>query len=62
MKRKITNPLIPFEDKWVALSPNRKRVVVSGATVQQVEKKLARLGDHNSVLMKVLPFDRFYSP
>lgn len=64
MKRKIVNPLIAFENKWVALSLDRRRVLVSGATVKEVDSKLKRLRVKNgdAILTRVLPFNKVYSP
>jgi len=61
-KSKIINPLIPFENMWVALSLDRKKVVASGATVKELEKKMNEIGNCEVVFTKVLPFDQFYSP
>lgn len=61
-KNKIVNPLIPFENMWVALSLDRKRVVASGRTTRELEKKVDKIGNDEVVFTKVLPFDQFYSP
>lgn len=58
----IKNILIPYENKWVALSPDRKKVVASGNTVQDVDKKLKKMKNKSVVITKVLPFDKTYSP
>lgn len=63
MKR-IVNPLISFENKWVALSPDRKKVIASGLTIKEVNQKLKKLQTKNgdAILTMVLPFDKVYSP
>lgn len=61
-KDKIINPLIPFENMWVALSVDRKRVVASGKTIKELEKKMDKIGNCEVIFTKVLPFDQFYSP
>lgn len=62
MDKRLKNPLVPFENKWVALSPDRKRVVASGATVKEVDEKLKEQKNENAILTRVLPFDKVYSP
>ena len=61
-KNKIINPLIPFEDKWVALTMDNKRVVASGVTIKELEEKMDKIGNCEVIFTKVLPFDQFYSP
>lgn len=58
----IKDLLIPYENKWVALSPNRKRVWASGDTVKEVNKKLEKMKNKTAILSKVLAFDKNYSP
>lgn len=62
MKKSFTNPLTPFEAKWVALSPDRKRVVASGNTAKEVDVKLKKMKRDDAILTMVLPFDKVYSP
>jgi len=61
-KKRIINPLIPFENKWVALSPDRKKVIASGSSIKELDRKLEKLGDEKAVFTKVLPFDQVLSP
>jgi len=61
-KREIVNPLIPFENKWVALSLDRKRVIASGVTIRELDKNLSKLKVEDAVFTKVLPFDQVLSP
>jgi len=62
MKRKTDNPLIHFENKWVALTQDRKRVIAAGDSIKEVNQKLKQLKDQNVILTHVLPFDKIYSP
>ena len=62
MKKIISNPLIPFENKWVALTTDRKKVVASGRTIKELDKNLIKQRIKNVVLTKVLPFDQVLSP
>lgn len=61
-KKKIVNPLIPFENQWVALTPDRKRVITSAATIKELDGQLAKLKNKDAILTKVLPFDQVFSP
>jgi len=60
--RKRANPLAHYENKWVALSPDNRKVVASGTTVKEVDQKLRRLKNKDAVLTKVISFDSFLSP
>lgn len=61
-KKKIVNPLIPFENQWVALAPDRKGVIASGATIKELDRQLTKLKNKDAILTKVLPFDQVFSP
>lgn len=61
-KKKIVNPLIPFENQWVAFTPDRKRVIASGATIKELDRQLTKLKNKDAILTKVLPFDQVFSP
>jgi hypothetical protein len=58
----ISNILSPYEDKWVALSPDGKKVNASAKSLEELEKKLRMLGDKDSIYTKVLPFDQAFAP
>jgi len=62
MRKKIRNPLVLFENEWVALTPDRKKVIASGVTIKELDKKLAKLKNKEAILTKVLPFDQVFSP
>jgi len=62
MAKKRKNPLLPYENKWVALTPNRKKVVASAATVEVLDRKLTKLKNKDAILTKVPSFDKFISP
>lgn len=48
--------LRPFENKWVALSPDETEVVSSGDTLSEAESKLNEKERHEVVFFKVIPF------
>jgi len=62
MKKFLKNPLLPFENKWVALSADRKKVVASGRTIKELDKNLIKQKIKDVILTKVLPFDQVLSP
>lgn len=61
MARKLVNLLAKYENKWVALSPDNKRVVASGLNVEEVVEKLKNL-KKQGVLLKITPLDTYLSP
>lgn len=62
MRKKPTNPLIPFENKWVALTQDRKEVIAASPRVEILAKKLEKMDRKKAILTRVLPFDKYYSP
>ena len=55
----LTDILRPYENEWVALSNDRKRVLASGKSLKEVADKVV---GEQFTLMKVLPFDSSYAP
>jgi len=53
---KIQNPLVNYEDKWVALTPDRRKVVAAGETLEEVDKKLKGLKQKDIILHYIPPF------
>ncbi len=58
----IQNPLINYENKWVALTPDRKTVIAAGRSYKEVDKKLKKMKQEDVILTFVPPFDTFLSP
>jgi hypothetical protein len=54
--------LEPYENKWVALSPDYTHVVASGETLKDVHAKVPEGDCAKVVFHKVLPFDALYIP
>ena len=53
----FTTLLKPYENKWVALSPDYTQVVVSGETLKEAHARVLQ-GEREPVIFhKVLPFD-----
>lgn len=61
-KLKTQNMLLPYENKWVALSMDYSQIFTSGASLKSVETKLNKLKKKDAVLTYILPFDKYYSP
>jgi len=51
--------LIPYENKWVALTPDNKKVIASAKDVGVLSKKLKNLKIKHgqAIMMYVSPFD-----
>lgn len=56
-KAEETNLFVPFENQWVALSPDRKSIVASGKTLKELDKKLKKLNNEEAIFTKVVPFN-----
>ena len=54
--------LANYENKWVAVDAQKKRVLASGNTPAAVYKKLQNVKDKGIALLKVMPFNASYSP
>ncbi len=51
-----------YENKWIALSPDRKRILSSGLTLQNAREKLDEKKRSEAIFLKVLPVDANYAP
>ncbi len=54
--------LKPFENKWVALSPDEQTVISSGDTLSEAEANLNEKEKHEVVFFKVIPFSVGVAP
>ncbi len=57
----LSKKLLPYENKWVALSMDYKKVVGSGKTLAEA-KKQADQKNKKYLFLKVPPFDVSYVP
>jgi hypothetical protein len=55
------NPLLNYENKWVAMTLDYNKVIESADYPKDLEKKLIKQKIKNVVLMKVMPF-KYVSP
>ena len=52
----------PFENKWVALTPDYRHVIASGATLDEVESHVEGKDPQRLVFFKVPRFDAVFIP
>ncbi|TSC87598.1 MAG: hypothetical protein G01um10147_576 [Microgenomates group bacterium Gr01-1014_7] len=57
----LSKVLLPYENKWVALSQNQKRVLSAGKTLKEATGKADKIGK-KYLLLKVPPFNVSYVP
>ena len=57
----LSKILLPYENKWVALSEDSKKVLGSGKTLEEARKK-AEKTKKRFLFIKVPPFDVSYVP
>ena len=61
---KIKNPLENYENKWVALTPDNKKVIAFDKDFKKLHDKLKKMNvAHGEAIMSyVRPSDGFYVP
>lgn len=57
----LSKKLLPYENKWVALSEDKKQILGSGKTLKEAEKQ-AEKKSKRYIFLKVPPFDLSYVP
>jgi len=62
MKKIITNPMINYENKWVALSKDGKKVIASSSNLKLLDQKIQKIKNIDFTVTKVLPFDTILAP
>lgn len=58
----LSKKLKPYENKWVALSFDYRRIFSSGRTLEEAIKNLKKRTAKEVIFMKILPFDMAYVP
>ncbi|GEM_PF-1412086 len=58
----ITTLLRPYRSGWVALSPDKRRVVAAAPTLEEAQTKAQKQGQPHPLFVKVLPPDKGYLP
>ncbi len=54
--------LAKYQNKWVALTPDRERVVDFAESLKVLANRIKKLGDKDVIITFVMPMDRYYSP
>ena len=54
-KPNLSKLLKPFANKWVALSPDYKKVISSGDTLENTAKKIKEIDREKVIFHKVIP-------
>lgn len=62
MARASSNILLPYENKWVAVSKDGKKVVASATDVKVLSEKLEKLNIADAIMTWVMPFNHSFSP
>lgn len=57
----LSKKLLPYENKWVALSEDKKEILGSGKTLKEAEKQ-AEKKSKRYIFLKVPPFNISYVP
>lgn len=58
----LTEMYDKYTNKWVAFNKDETKILASGKTIKDVEKKLDKIDEHASVITYILPMDRTFSP
>lgn len=54
--------VLPYQNKWVAITPDNTKVLASGKTYKEVDMELKKKKIKDAILSFILPFDKSYSP
>ena len=62
MKKISVNKIIKNQNKYVVLTKDKSDILVSGSSIQDVEKKLSKLSIKDVVITYIPPVDKYLSP
>ena len=62
MNKAYEKTLLSNQNKWIAVSSDKLRVLASGKSIQEVEKKLEKLDVKDIVITFVPPANSYLSP
>lgn len=57
----LSKKLLPFENKWVALSEDQKEILGFGKSLKEAKKQASKSGK-KYLFLKVLPFNTSFVP
>ncbi|KKU12468.1 MAG: hypothetical protein UX18_C0023G0013 [Candidatus Azambacteria bacterium GW2011_GWC2_45_7b] len=58
----LSSILKPYENKWVALSPDRTKIIASGETLEETASKIDSVLQSRVAFSKVLPLGANLAP
>lgn len=56
----LSKILSKYKKGWLALTPNNKRLVAAGATLEEVLTKARRKGVNNPTVFKSAPIENYF--
>ena len=62
MNKAYEKTLLSNQNKWIAVSSDKLKILASGKSIQEVEKRLSKLDVKDAVITFVPPADRYLSP
>lgn len=62
MNKAYEKILLSNQNRWIAISSDKSKVLASGKSIQEVEKKLVKLDAKDAVVTFVPPANRYLSP
>lgn len=58
----LTSLLVSYVNKWVALSPDRTKVIASATDLKKLDIKVKKIKIKDVIYHYVLPLDKSFSP
>lgn len=62
MRKLNVKTLAKYENQYIALSLDSAKILASGKTIKELEKKLQKLRLKEATLQYISPLDKFLSP
>lgn len=62
MNKTYAKTLLSNQNRWIAVSSDKSKILASGKSIQEVEKKLGKLDARDVVITFVPPANRYLSP
>lgn len=62
MKHISLHQLITFQNKWVALSKDRKKILLAGNTIEETQEKLKKENIKDAILTYIPSTGKYISP
>ncbi|MBI2431077.1 MAG: hypothetical protein HYV39_03620 [Candidatus Levybacteria bacterium] len=54
--------LLKNQNKWIAISSNKKAILTSGKSIKEIENKLTKLRVKDAIISFVPPANKYLSP